>query len=135
MILGVGTDIIEIDRIKNAIDNTPGFLEKVFTKREVEELSKNTLRVESVAGNFAVKEAVSKAVGTGIRGFSFRDIEVFRDELGKPIVRVSSKIEEVIKSKDYLFNVSISHNKTMAIAFVVLEDRQSQLYLSQLLIS
>lgn len=40
MILGVGTDIIEIDRIKNAIDNTPGFLEKVFTKREVEELSK-----------------------------------------------------------------------------------------------
>ena len=125
MILGVGTDIIEIDRIKNAIDNTPGFLEKVFTKREVEELSKNTRRVESVAGNFAVKEAVSKAVGTGIRGFSFRDIEVFRDELGKPIVRVSSKIEEVIKSKDYLFNVSISHNKTMAIAFVVLEDRQS----------
>ena len=125
MILGVGTDIIEIDRIKNAIDNTPGFLEKVFTKREVEELSKNTLRVESVAGTFAVKEAVSKAVGTGIRGFSFRDIEVFRDELGKPIVRVSSKIEEVIKSKDYLFNVSISHNKTMAIAFVVLEDRQS----------
>lgn len=125
MILGVGTDIIEIDRIKNAIDNTPGFLEKVFTKREVEELSKNTLRVESVAGNFAVKEAVSKAVGTGIRGFSFRDIEVFRDELGKPIVRVSSKIEEVVKSKDYLFNVSISHNKTMAIAFVVLEDRQS----------
>lgn len=125
MILGVGTDIIEIDRIKNAIDNTPGFLEKVFTKREVEELSKNTLRVESVAGNFAVKEAVSKAVGTGIHGFSFRDIEVFRDELGKPIVRVSSKIEEVIKSKDYLFNVSISHNKTMAIAFVVLEDRQS----------
>ena len=87
MILGVGTDIIEIDRIKNAIDNTPGFLEKVFTEREVEELSKNTLRVESVAGNFAVKEAVSKAVGTGIRGFSFRDIEVFRDELGKPIVR------------------------------------------------
>lgn len=125
MILGVGTDIIEIDRIKRAIDNTPGFLEKVFTKKEVEYLSKNMLRVESVAGNFAVKEAVSKALGTGIRGFSFKDIEVFRDELGKPVVKVSSKIEEVIKSKNYLFNASISHNKTMAIAFVVLEDRQS----------
>ena len=47
MILGVGTDIIEIDRIKNAIDNTPGFLEKVFTEREVEELSKNTLNTIS----------------------------------------------------------------------------------------
>ncbi|WP_196000923.1 holo-ACP synthase [Clostridium sp. 1001271B_151109_B4] len=125
MILGVGTDIIEIDRIKRAIDNTPGFLEKVFTKKEVEWLSKNKPRVESIAGNFAVKEAVSKALGTGIRGFSFKDIEVFRDELGKPVVKVSSKIEEVIKSKNYLFNVSISHNKTMAIAFVVLEDRQS----------
>ena len=125
MILGVGTDIIEIDRIKSAIDNTPGFLEKIFTKREVEELSKNTLRVESVAGNFAVKEAVSKAIGTGIRGLSFKDIEVFRDELGKPIIKVSSKIEEVIKCNEYLFNVSISHNKTMAIAFVVLECRQS----------
>ena len=122
MILGVGTDIIEIDRIKNAIDNTPGFLEKVFTKREVEELSKNTLRVESVAGNFAVKEAVSKAVGTGIRGFSFRDIEVFRDNLGKPVVNVSENVRKLIKAKDYLFNVSISHNKTMAIAFVVLEE-------------
>ena len=130
MILGVGTDIIEIDRIKNAIDNTPGFLEKVFTEREVEELSKRDINMRIYTASAesysqAGKEAVSKAVGTGIRGFSFRDIEVFRDELGKPIVRVSSKIEEVIKSKDYLFNVSISHNKTMAIAFVVLEDRQS----------
>ena len=122
MILGVGTDIIEIDRIKNAIDNTPGFLEKVFTKREVEELSKNTLRVESVAGNFAVKEAVSKAIGTGMRGFTFSDIEVFRNELGKPIVEISDKVKELIEVNNYTFNVSISHNRTCAIAFVVLES-------------
>ena len=122
MILGIGTDIIEIERIDRAIKNTPMFLEKIFTKRELDELNKSTLRVESVAGNFAVKEAVSKAVGTGMRGFSFNDIEVFRDELGKPIVQVSDKVKDIIKVDNYTFNVSISHNRTCAIAFVVLES-------------
>ncbi len=124
MILGIGTDIIEIERINRAINNTPMFLEKIFTKRELDELNKSTLRVESVAGNFAVKEAVSKAVGTGMRGFSFNDIEVFRDELGKPIVQVSDKVKDIIKVDNYTFNVSISHNRTCAIAFVVLESNQ-----------
>lgn len=122
MILGIGTDIIEIERINRAINNTPMFLEKIFTKRELEELNRSTLRVESVAGNFAVKEAVSKAVGTGMRGFTFTDIEVFRDELGKPIVQVSDKIKDIINVDNYIFNVSISHNRTCAIAFVVLES-------------
>ncbi|MBX9138994.1 MULTISPECIES: holo-ACP synthase [unclassified Clostridium] len=125
MILGIGTDIIEIDRISRAIDNTPMFLEKIFTKREIEQLTRSKLRVESVAGNFAVKEAVSKALGTGVRGFNFKDIEVLRDELGKPVVEVSDKIKELIKVNNYLFNVSISHNRTCAIAFVVLESQQS----------
>ena len=124
MILGIGTDIIEIERIEKAINNTPMFLRKIFTKRELDELNKGTLRVESVAGNFAVKEAVSKAVGTGMRGFTFNDIEVFRDELGKPIVQVSDKVKELIKVDNYIFNVSISHNRTCAIAFVVLESHQ-----------
>ena len=125
MILGIGTDIIEIDRISRAIDNTPMFLEKIFTKREIEQLTRSKLRVESVAGNFAVKEAVSKALGTGVRGFNLKDIEVLRDELGKPVVEVSDKIKELIKVNNYLFNVSISHNRTCAIAFVVLESQQS----------
>lgn len=123
MILGVGTDLIEIERIDRAIKNTPMFLEKIFTKRELKELTKNTLRVESVAGNFAVKEAVSKAIGTGMRGITFSDIEVFRDELGKPIVEVSDKVKEIIKVDNYIFNISISHNRTCAIAFVILESQ------------
>ena len=125
MILGVGTDIIEIDRIKRAMDNTSGFLERIFTDKEIKYLSENSNRIESIAGNFAVKEAVSKALGTGIRGFTFKEIEVFRDNLGKPVVNVSENVRKLIKAKDYLFNVSISHNKTMAIAFVVSEECQS----------
>lgn len=125
MILGIGTDIIEIDRIDKAIKNNPMFLKKMFTEKELENFQENKFRVESIAGNFAVKEAVSKAVGTGMRGFTFKDIEVFRDDLGKPIVNVSNNIKNLIQSDKYLFNVSISHNKTTAVAFVVLEDIKS----------
>lgn len=121
MILGVGTDIIEIDRIKKAIKNTSKFLEKLFTERELEQFNLENLRVESIAGNFAVKEAVSKALGTGMREIGFRDIEVFRDELGKPFIRVSEKVQKVISVEKYIFHVSISHNKTSAVAFVILE--------------
>ena len=56
MILGVGTDLIEIDRIKDAINNTPMFLEKIFTNNEIQYLTKGKLRIETIAGNFAVKE-------------------------------------------------------------------------------
>lgn len=125
MILGIGTDIIEIDRIDKAIKSNPAFLKKMFTEKEIEKFKENKFRVESIAGNFAVKEAVSKALGTGIRGFAFKDIEVLRDDLGKPIVNVSNNIKELIGTDKYLFNVSISHNKTTAVAFVVLEDIKS----------
>ena len=121
MILGIGTDIIEIDRIKKAIINTPKFLDKLFTERELKQFNLDNPRIESIAGNFAVKEAVSKALGTGMREIGFKDIEVFRDNLGKPFIEVSEKIEKVIKEEKYNFHVSISHNKTSAIAFVILE--------------
>ena len=117
MILGIGTDIIEIDRISRAIDNTPMFLEKIFTKREIEQLTRSKLRVESVAGNFAAKEAVSKALGTGVRGFNFKDIEVLRDELGKPVVEVSDKIKELIKVNNYLFKLLI-YNIPLLLYFI-----------------
>lgn len=121
MILGIGTDIIEIDRIKKAIINTPKFLEKLFTEKELKQFNLDNPRIESIAGNFAVKEAVSKALGTGMREIGFRDIEVFRDDLGKPFIEVSEKIDKTILVEKYSFHVSISHNKTSAVAFVILE--------------
>lgn len=122
MILGVGTDIIEIDRIELAVKRNESFLEKTFTAEEIQQLNLKNLRFESIAGNFAAKEAVSKALGTGIRGFGLKDIEVFRDELGKPFVRVSEKIENILNEKEFSFHLSISHNKSVAMAFVVLEE-------------
>ena len=120
MIIGIGTDIIEIDRIEKAINNNKNFLSKIFTDNEIELFRKRNMRIEVIAGNFAVKEAISKAIGTGIRGFSLIDIEVLRDDLGKPIAYLNNNVEKIINRK-YRLNVSISHNKTSAVAFVILE--------------
>ena len=121
MIIGIGTDIIEIDRIEKAINRNNGFLDKVFTTREIEMFKERNMRAEVIAGNFAAKEAVSKALGTGFRGFSLVDIEILRDQLGKPIVYLSDNMKKIINAK-HKINVSISHNRTSAIAFVVLEE-------------
>lgn len=120
MIIGIGTDIIEIDRIEKAINNNKNFLSKIFTDNEIELFRERNMRIEVIAGNFAVKEAISKAIGTGIRGFSLIDIEVLRDDLGKPIAYLNNNVEKIINKK-YKLNVSISHNKTSAVAFVILE--------------
>lgn len=121
MVIGIGTDIIEIDRIKEAINRNNNFLEKVFTTKEIEMFKKRNMRTEVIAGNFAAKEAVSKALGTGVRGFSLIDIEVLRDELGKPIVYLSDDIDSII-NKQHSLSISISHNRTSAIAFAILEE-------------
>ncbi|MBC5630355.1 holo-ACP synthase [Clostridium sp. NSJ-6] len=123
MILGVGTDIIEIERIKKAIERTPKFLEKTFTGKEIELFKSKAMKAESIAGNFAAKEAISKAIGRGFRGFAFNDLEVLRDELGKPIVNISDKVKEFLEYEEVIFHISISHNKTCAIAFVTMEVR------------
>lgn len=123
MIIGIGTDIIEIERISNAIKGNENFLNKLFTKNEIIMFKSKSMRSEVVAGNFAAKEAISKALGTGIRGFSFKDIEVLRDDLGKPIAKLTKKVESVLGNKVYNLNVSISHNNLSAIAFAILEEK------------
>lgn len=122
MIIGIGTDIIEIDRIKVAIERTPSFLSKAFTEKEIELFKAKEMRVETIAGNFAAKEALSKALGTGFRGYSLQDFEILRDQLGKPIVNISKKARQKIGDRVLNINVSISHNKSNAIAFAIVEE-------------
>ena len=122
MILGIGTDIIEIDRIRTAINRTPSFLKKAFTENEIELFNSRGMRVETIAGNFAAKEAISKALGTGFRGYGLKDFEILRYELGKPIVNLYKEAKERSGNKTLNINVSISHNKTNAIAFVIVEE-------------
>jgi len=121
MIIGIGTDIIEIERIEKVINRTNSFIEKSFTNNEIEYFKSKGLKGNVIAGNFAAKEAISKAMGTGFRGFGLKDIEVLRDKLGKPIVKLSDKIYELLDIKEFNIHISISHSKENAIAYAVME--------------
>lgn len=118
MIIGIGTDIIEISRIHDAINKNDNFIERIFTSNEIEMFDKKN--INSIAANFAGKEAVFKVFGTGLRDFKWKDIEILRDQLGKPYVVVYNN---AIKIKDNLgideIQVSLSHSKIYAIAFAV----------------
>ena len=119
MIIGIGTDIIEIDRVEKVFKGTDKFLTRNFSKREIEYFAKKNFKVETIAGAFSAKEAVSKSLGTGFRGFALSDIEILKTELGKPFIEISEKIEKIILKKgikNYKFHISISHSKENAIA-------------------
>ncbi len=112
MIYGVGTDIVKTERIKNAKE---GFLKFAFTERELEALRGSR---ERLAGNFAAKEAVSKALGTGFSGFGLKDIEILRDERGKPYALLHGGASVYSRLR---LCVSISHESDYAVAYCVAE--------------
>ncbi len=112
----IGIDVAQISRIKNAAEKNPEFFRRVFTDKEIEYFSVPKLRWESVAGNFAVKEAFSKYLGTGIRDISFKEIELVHDELGAPKIYFNGKKLDA--------DVSISHSGDIAIAVVCGENKK-----------
>ncbi|MGL4392527.1 MAG: holo-ACP synthase [Fusobacteriaceae bacterium] len=117
MIFGVGTDIIEIYRMKKAISN-PKFKEKIFTENELKEILSKGDRAETYAGKFSAKEAVAKSFGTGIRDFELTELEILNDSQGKPIVFLLGNLSE--KYKEYKIELSISHCKEYATATAVI---------------
>ena len=115
MISGVGIDIIEVSRISELISAGDKFLSRNFSAAEIEYFSRNSaIRAETVAGNFAAKEAFAKALGTGFRGFGLIDIEVLRNQLGAPHI--------VFRGEQSSAQVSISHTKTTAVAVVIMTE-------------
>jgi holo-[acyl-carrier protein] synthase len=122
VIFGVGNDIVEIRRVRKAIERQR-FLEICFTPAEIELCrAKGDFAYKKFAGYFAAKEAVAKAMGTGFRGFLPRDIEILNDESGRPFAKVADK---AAKRAGLPHNsrvlVSISHEREYAAAFAVIE--------------
>ena len=116
MIIGVGTDVIEIARIKKACEKE-AFLLRVFTQEERRQAGE---KVSRLAGDFAVKEAVSKVFGTDFRTFGLQEIEVLRDDLGKPFVKLTGTAERLAGEMGIArLHVSITNTETLAIAFAV----------------
>lgn len=121
MIIGVGVDIVQVDRIQKNIEKQK-FIDKVYTDKEKEYLTKRKFNHQTAAGLFAAKEAVSKALGTGISGFSITDIEIVKDEFDKPEILLYNNALKISKDKGIdKINISISHEKDYAIAFAVAE--------------
>lgn len=121
MIVGIGNDIIEIERIEKAISKE-GLKNKIYTQKEIENIKKRGDRAETYAGIFSAKEAISKAIGTGVRNFALTDLEILNDDLGKPYVVVSEKLDKIIRGKkeNYQIEISISHSKKYATAVAVI---------------
>jgi holo-[acyl-carrier protein] synthase len=116
--LATGIDIIEIDRIEQAVMRWGDrFLQRIYTERE---LAICRGQGQRLAGRFATKEATSKALGVGIRTLRWRDIEVLRDPLGKPMIRLHGKAAAIAQAKglDH-FDVSITHSRSDALSVVV----------------
>jgi len=117
MIIAIGTDVIEINRIEAALKNTPVFMERILTKREVDLLASKGYRSSSLAASFAAKEAVSKVLGTGIGEVSWHEIEILNDNKGAPYVILTGKAKEVAFQRgiDEIL-ISITHDKRRAYA-------------------
>jgi len=123
MIYGIGTDIIETERIKNAIENYgTRFLNRIYTKDEQEYCeSFNDTKYVHYAARFAAKESFSKAIGTGITNeFKFLEVSVLNEPNGKPYVVLSGNLKE--KFAHLNIYISISHTSHNSVAFIVLES-------------
>ena len=120
MILGIGNDLIDVVRIKNAITQHPRFLERVFTEAERAAIAKKG--AETAAGYFAAKEAVAKALGTGFSGFSACDISIEPNESGKPLARLTGgALKRMVDMRGCVMHVSITHDSGFASAVAILE--------------
>ena len=122
MITGVGCDLVEIKRVEKACEKE-AFLLRVYTEAERRQARG---KPQVLAGTFAVKEAVSKVLGPGFRGFMPQDVEVLRDELGKPYVVLHGPAAEQARERGIgRIEVSISDTKECAMAFAVGEGERT----------
>lgn len=124
MIVGIGTDLVELDRIEASVKKHGHKLaEKILSDSELKDYHMNLQPIQFLASRFAAKEAVAKALGTGFReGLYLRHIMLDHNELGEPQLRYQGKAAELAQARGVTKSfITISHEKHMALAFVVLE--------------
>ncbi|WP_406731971.1 holo-ACP synthase [Vibrio scophthalmi] len=123
-IIGLGTDIAEIERVEKALARSGmAFAERILTAQEFAVFDSLKQQGRYLAKRFAAKEAASKALGTGIAmGVSFQDFTIANDELGKPILTLSGKALEIATTKGVAhIHLSISDERHYAMATVIYE--------------
>lgn len=120
-IIGIGIDIVEVSRIKNAVTTKKNFLDRIYSNKEIKLSDRGKFRFEELAGRFAVKEAILKAIKTGWRrGVKFNEIIVLNESSGAPYVNLIGKIRKFAESLGVKnIHVSISHTKELAIGMAI----------------
>ena len=123
-LFGVGTDIIQVKRLKKSLNKKP-FLSRIYSKEEILKCKRSKVNSNCFAKRFAAKEAFSKALGTGIsKGVSFNEIVVLNEKSGKPYIKLINKtkkiVERKLKKKKYKISLSIADEKDYAVAFVTI---------------
>lgn len=123
MIFGIGTDIIEVERIGQLAARGREYLQTIFTDQEIEYCEGKARKSQHYAARYAAKEAVLKALGTGWRdGLTFCDIEIAADEQGQPIVTVHGQVKQLFDCRQIRrASISLSHDRECAIAVIILE--------------
>ena len=123
-ILGIGTDIVDISRVKELINKNKNFKKRIFSAKEIKHCESRANKIASYAKRFAAKEAFTKALGTGIsRGISFNEISINNNKNGAPFIELLGKTKIIIrnltKRKNNIY-LSLSDEKKYALAMVVI---------------
>tara|TARA_B110000967_G_C18866397_1_gene552929 strand:+ start:1302 stop:1688 length:387 start_codon:yes stop_codon:yes gene_type:complete len=123
-IFGIGTDIVDISRIKKIFNNNKKFKKRVFSLKEIKYCESKTDKIASYSKRFAAKEAFAKALGTGIsKGISFNEISIINNKNGAPFIELLGKTKTIAKNitrKNNKIYLSLSDEKKYALAMVVI---------------
>jgi holo-[acyl-carrier protein] synthase len=125
-VIGIGTDLVEVDRFRSVLQRTPGIVDRLFTSDEMAYAALCDDPSERLAVRFAAKEAVMKAMGAGIGDVSFVDIEVVRAESGEPSVVLHGRARERARQRGvsrWLLTLTHTHTLAQAIAVALGEER------------
>lgn len=119
MIIGIGTDIIEVDRIERAMRRSPRFCARVFTPAEQEYCMSCNIPAQRFAGRFAAKEAVAKCLGSSL---SWLDVEILSDDNGSPVVKLLNRASLIGYRRKVMVSISHCHAYAVACAIAVADD-------------
>lgn len=122
MIVGIGVDIVAVDRIRKALERE-GFIRRFFSESEMALFKNKANPVQTIAAHFAMKEAVAKALGTGVRGFDLKEVSIERDALGRPVLVPLGRLATVLETLGIAkVHLSCSHEAAYAVGHAIAED-------------
>lgn len=121
-VIGIGVDVVEIERFRRSLERTPTMRDRLFTPVELAYVAPKVDPVPSLAARFAAREAVMKALGLGLGAFGFHEVWVERAESGAPSLAITGRAAELADRAGVVrWHLSLTHSDLVAVAYVVAE--------------